>query len=116
MSNTKIPIVRSKRPRICKETVLTISGHTIKIASLIPVCQTVAKLAEEILTLADITNRNQEVIKLLAERVETSSLWLLEQKPEEEKCKQAYNRYITVLTEIKDYVNELRKPGKFSMR
>ena len=29
--------------------------------------------------------------------------------PEEEKCKQAYNRYINVLTEIKDYVKELRK-------
>jgi hypothetical protein len=113
MSNTK---VQSKRPRISKETVLTISGHVIKVASLIPACQTVANIAEEILTLVDTTNRNQEVLELLAERVEASSLWLLELSPKEKKCEQAFNRYISVLTEIKDYVKELSKPGKFSKR
>lgn len=113
MSDTK---VQSKPPRISKETVLTISGHVIKIANLIPACQTVAKIAEEILTLADTTNRNQEVLKLLAERVETSSLWLLELSPKEKKCERAFNRYINVLTEIRDYVKELSKPGKFSKR
>ncbi|CAB5322182.1 unnamed protein product [Rhizophagus irregularis] len=59
-------------------------------SSLLPACQTVAKIAEEILTLADTTNRNQEILKLLAERVEVSSLW--------------------------NYAKELSKPGKFSKR
>ncbi|GBC06224.1 hypothetical protein RclHR1_00670016 [Rhizophagus clarus] len=113
MSDTK---VQSKHFRINKETILTISGHVIKIASLIPACQSVAKLAEEILTLVDDAIRNQEILKLLAERVEASSLWLLEQKPEEKKCKLAFERYIKVLKEIKKYVKELRKPGKFSAR
>lgn len=83
---------------------------------MLPACQTVAKIAEEILTLADTTNRNQEILKLLAERVEVSSLWLFELSPKETKCERAFYRYIDVLTEIRNYAKELSKPGKFSKR
>src|ERR1044072_6495532 len=110
------PIIPPRRPRISKETILTMSGHTIKIIELIPACRTVASIAKEILDLADITNRNQEIRNLIAERVEASLLWLLELRPKEEKCQRAYDRYIKVLTEIRDYVKELSKPGKFSKR
>ncbi|CAG8641046.1 12380_t:CDS:2 [Racocetra persica] len=77
-------------------------------------CQSVAKEAFEVLNLADMAERNKQIIMPLAQRVKNHSIWLINSNPPEESCKDAYKQYITILADIKEYIEELRKPEKFS--
>ncbi|KAG9287199.1 hypothetical protein G9A89_001607 [Geosiphon pyriformis] len=88
---------------------------TIQVAKIVPFIQNAADICGIIFQLATTAQHNKAVCKALAERVKVKQQWL-EQEAPSGKCQKAFEKYISVLKEIREYIVELRAPGPFSSR
>ncbi|KAG9295829.1 hypothetical protein G9A89_009058 [Geosiphon pyriformis] len=97
------------------DNVMTAINTTIQVAKMVPFIQNAAEICDVIFQLATTAQHNKVVCKALSERVRIKQKWL-EQEAPSEKCQKAFEQYISILKEIRDYIVELRAPGPFGSR